>query len=756
MPLAPGNKLGPYEILATIGAGGMGVVYSARDTRLERTVAIKTVGEELLGDERARTRLMQEARAASRLNHAHICTVYEVGDVAGLTYIVMEYVEGRPLNSLARPSGLPAEKVMQFGAQIASALSHAHERGVLHRDLKTANLMITNDGHTKILDFGLAAQIRRVAPDDQTRTLDSIRENGELAGTPHYLAPEVLQGRPADERSDIWALGVVLYEMACGDLPFRGATQAEVFASILAKPPVRLPTAIPAGFRSILERCLTKQPADRYQHAHEVQMDLEGLTIPRRVGRTAPRRIGRIRSIAVLPLVDISQEAETSYFADGMTEALITDLAKIHSLKVISRTSVMRYKGASKPLPEIATELGVDAIVEGSVLRAGAQVRITAQLIHAASDIHLWAESYDRDLTSILTLQSEVAQAIAQAIQAKITPEEKRRLAAVRPAINPAALELYLKGRHFWNQRGPGLKKAIDFFQRALNEEPTYAPAWAGLADAYALLGFYGISAPNDVMPKAKEAAYKAVGLDPDLALPHASLGYVHVMYDWNWEQAEKEFQLALKLDSAYGPARYWHTTLALMQGQWDAAVAELRLGLECDPLSIYMQAHLGVALFYAGRWMESVRECSKALEWDPNFLSARITLGAAYFYQSRIDEAIRELEGAVEGSGRDQWALAYLGAVYAASGRYALAENIVREFEERRKREYISGLHIATVYVQLGRTDEAIQWLEVAYRERASFMFAMHRYNFIGDREIAHDPRFLDLMRRVGLSNDE
>jgi len=757
MALTAGTRLGAYEILAPLGAGGMGVVYRAQDTRLGRVVAIKLLGEHSLGDEDARARLLREARTASRLNHAHICTIHEVGETDGQTYIVMECVEGRSLKDLARPAGLPAETVTRYGAQIAEALTHAHEHGVLHRDLKTANLMITAEGRAKVLDFGLATRIDRAAPEEATHTLESISDSGALAGTPHYLAPEILQGRPPDERSDIWALGVVLYEMACGEMPFRGAnTQVELLAAILTKPPAPLLSTVPSSLRAVVDRCLIKEPAERYQHAREVRADLETTAASRPISRSGPRRAGRIRSVAVLPLADLSNDGEQAYFADGMTEALITDLAKIHSLKVISRTSVMRYKGSDKSLPQIARELGVDGIVEGSVLRAGGQVRITAQLIHAASDTHIWAESYDRDLKSVLSLQSEVAQAIAQAVQAKITPEEKRRLAAARPAINPAAHELYLKGRHFWNQRGPGLRKAMEFFQRAINEEPNYAPAWAGLADGYALLGFYGYAPPREVMPKAKEAARRALAIDADNAAAHASLGYVHVMFDWDWTQAEKEFQQALKLDSAYGPARYWHTTLALMRGRFDEAVAELKLGLECDPLSVYMQAHLGVALFYAGRWTESVRECSKALEWDPNFLSARCTLGAAYYYQSRIDDAIRELQGVVDGSGRDQWALAYLGAVYAASGQRDQAENIVRELVDRRKNEYISGLHIATVCIQLGRTDEAIHWLEEGYVEHSPFMFAMHRYNFIGDHEISQDPRFQDLMRRIGLTYDE
>jgi serine/threonine protein kinase/Flp pilus assembly protein TadD len=736
----------------------MGVVYRAHDTGLGRMVAIKLLGERSLDDEDARARLLHEARTASRLNHAHICTIHEVGESDGLTYIVMECVEGRRLNDLTRPAGLPAETVVRYGAQIAEALAHAHEHGVLHRDLKTANLMITAEGRAKILDFGLAMRISRPAPDDATHTLESITEMGTVAGTPHYLAPEILQGRPPDESGDLWALGVVLYEMACGEMPFRGATQLEVFAAILTKPPVPLPSVVPSNLRVIVERCLMKEPTERYQKARNVQADLEGLTVARRASRAAPRRAARIRirSLAVLPLADLSQDYQPAYFADGMTEALITDLAKIRSLKVISRTSVMRYKGSDKSLPQIAGELGVDGIVEGSVLRAGGQVRITAQLIHAASDTHIWAESYDRDLKNVLSLQSEVAQAIANAVQAKITPEEKRRLSA-RPAVNPAAHELYLKGRHFWNQRGTGLKKAADFFQRALNEEPNYAPAYAGLADAFALLGFYGFTPPRDVMPKAKEAARKALALDPDLAEAHASLGYVHIMFDWDFDQAEKEFQQAFKLNPTYGPARYWHSILLFVPGRWEEAIAEVKLGLEYDPLSVYMQAHLGVTLCYAGRWAEAVQECSKALEWDPNFLSARCALGASYYFLSGVDEAIRELQGAVEGSGRDHWALAYLGAVYAASGNREQAEAIVRELEDRRKTQYISALHIATVYTQLGKLDEAFQWLEEAYQERSAFLFAVHRYTFIGTgSNLRHDPRFQDLMSRIGLTYDE
>jgi len=731
----------------------MGVVYKAEDITLGRTVAIKLLGERLIGEESARAHLLREARTASRLNHAHICTVHEVGETADQTYIVMECLDGRLLSTLARPAGLPAETIVRYGAQIAEALAHAHEHGVIHRDLKTANVIITKENRAKILDFGLAIRIPRPLPGDATYTLDVV-EFGTVAGTPHYLAPEILRGLPCDRRSDLWALGVVLYEMACGEMPFRGGAQAELLAAILTKPPVPLPTSIPARLRVIIERCLMKEPLERYQQAEEARAALEAVALSKPRGRSTSARATRIHSVAVLPLADLSHNDEQAYFADGMTEALITDLARISALKVISRSSAMRYKSSAKALPEIARELGVDAIVEGSVLRAGDKVRITAQLIHAASDTHIWAESYDRDLTNVLSLQSEVAQAIAHAVEAKLTPEEKKRLTG-RPAINPAAHELYLKGRYFWNQRGPGLTKALDFFQRALIEAPGYASAHAGLADAYALLGFYGYAVPIDVMPRAKEAALKALTLDPSLAEAHALLGYVHTIFDRQWVEAEKEFQMAFKLNRTYSPAYCWRAILLFTIGTCEQAVAELKRGLEYDPISAYLEAHLGIILCYGGQWERACEHCLKALDLDPNFLVARCALALAYHFQSHTERAIRELEKAVEVSGRDPWALSYLAAVYAASGEYHEAQHLLIELEQRRKREYITAVNLAGIYFQLGKLDQGFEWLDAACQERAPQSTWIHQNPLFAIAEVRNDARFARVMDRIGLKYD-
>jgi len=434
-----------------------------------------------------------------------------------------------------------------------------------------------------------------------------------------------------------------------------------------------------------------------------------------------------------------------------MTEALITDIAKIGSLKVISRTSAMRYKGSAKSLPEIARELGVDGIVEGSVLRDGGRVRITAQLIHAASDTHLWAESYDRDVRNVLSLQSEVAQAIAQAVQLKLTPDEKRRLTA-QQVVNPKAHELYLKGRYFWNQRGPGLKKAIEFFQGALDEEPNYASPYAGLADSYVLLAFYGYSRPRDVMPRAKEAARQALRLDPNLTEAHTSLGYAYMMFDWDWEQAEREFQQAVQLNSAYSPARYWHSIFLFLRVSAEESIAEAKRALECDPLSVYGQAHLGVMLLFARRVREASEQFLKAIELHPNFLLARVNLGACYYLQSRTNDAIRELEDAVESLQRDQWPLAYLGAVYAASGQRARAEEILNELKQREATLYVPAVHVGMIHANLGDMDMAFKSFYKSHAERDPTFSMLPHHPLVLPDHARSDPRFKDLLQLIGL----
>jgi len=483
---------------------------------------------------------------------------------------------------------------------------------------------------------------------------------------------------------------------------------------------------------------------------------------------------GRLASIAVLPFSDLSPDKDNEYFSDGLAEEIINVLARDPHLRVIARTSAFAFKGQSQDIRRIAETLGVANVLEGSVRKAGNRVRVTAQLVQASDGCHLWSSRYDSELTDIFAVQDEISQAITGALQAKLgppacrtsagmpgtpgvhpevvlTPEEKRL--AARPVINPVAHEFYLKGRYFCNQRGHNLTKAIEYFQRTITEEPGYAPAYAGLACSCALLGFYGLAAPMDAMPRAKEAALQALALHLDSAEAHALLGYVHTIFDRDWERAEKEFEMAFHLNRAYSPACCWRAILLFAVANWRQAVAELKRGLELDPLSAYLEMHLGIILCFAGEWPRAAEHCSKALELDPNFSAARCTLALAYFFESHVERAIQELLRAVETSGRDPWPLAHLAAVYAASGAHEPAQSLLLELEQRRNREYISSIHMAAIHFQFGNLDRGFDRLEDAVEERAALAPWIHRIPLIATEEVRSDVRFSRLMDRMGLN---
>jgi serine/threonine-protein kinase len=763
-----GQTLAHYRIVEKIGEGGMGEVYRARDEHLGRDVALKVLPAGTLADEAARKRFRKEALALAKLNHSNIGTIHDFDTQDGVDFLVMEHVAGVTLSDKLAVGPLPEKEISRLGGQVAEALEEAHEQGVVHRDLKPGNVMVTAKGQAKVLDFGLAKLLRSEKEMVEATTVETLTQTAGVAGTLPYMAPEQLRGEEVDARTDIYALGTVLYEMATGQRAFPETQAVRLIDSILHTAPVapsRFQPRLSPELERIILKCLDKDAERRYQSARELRVDLERLSTPapqvaaprKRTLRRRPRRPSarRIKVLAVLPLKNLSRDPEQEYFADGMTEALIADIAKIKALKVISRTSVMQYKNVKKALPEIARELGVDAVVEGSILRVGDRVRITAQLIHAPTDTHLWAESYARDLKNILSLQSEVAAAIAHEVKAKLTPQEKAQLLDKR-TVNPAAHQAYMKGRYFWNQRGLGLKKSIEFFEQALAEDGTYAPAYAGLADAYALLGVYGYSPPRKVMPKAKETARKALEIDQNLAEAHTSLGFVHTVFDWEWERAEKEFQRALEINPSYSPARYWYAQLLMIRGRLEEALAEIRRGLEYDPASVYMQSLWGFVLLFGGRYREASEELRKAVELEPDYFVARSTLGVAYYFQSQLEDSIREFRRAIESSDRHHWPVAQLGAVYAASGDRNRAREILAELEQRCQKEYVSAMHIASIYTQLGEKEKAFEWLEKAYEERASLLWALERYPFASTDSLRSDPRFGDLLRRIGLRDGD
>ena len=653
------KQIGRYRVTARLGAGGMGAVYRAYDEKLQRDVAIKLLHHQ--SDEAGRERILQEARASSALNHPGICTVYEVEDQGEQSFIVMELVEGRPLSDLIPPDGFPFESVRGFGLQVADALAHAHARGVVHRDVKPSNILVTRRAASRswISDWGSTSDLSSSTA--RPNRIEIASDAGVLAGTLAYMAPEQLRGERPAARSDVWSLGVVLYELATGLRPYAGDTQFTLSASILGDAPRPLPDRVPTGLKKIVSRCLTKDPAERYQDAGQVHAALEALEIPRRrvagqpVRHDAPHRTTRVRSLAVLPLENLSPGPDDDFFADGMTDALITTLAQIRALRVISRTSVMRYKGARQPLPEIAQALNVDAIVEGTVLRSHGRVRIAAQLIHAASDTHLWAKQYESDMRDVLALQGDVARAIANEIQIQLSPQERSRLARSRP-VDPAAYEAFLKGRHFWYRRSPdALRKGVELLQQAISLDPSYALAHAALAEAYASMGWdlFGLTAPSESFPLAKQAARRALELDPNCAEAHAALGNTAMGFDWDWETAEQEFRHAIELKPQYGPAHIWYSHLLKAIDRTEESLAESRRALECDPLGLVLNMHMGWHLVYARQYEKAIEQCQKTLELDPTFILAHVFLGQAYEQSGAFSDAIAAFERAVELSRR-------------------------------------------------------------------------------------------------------
>jgi len=745
--MEPGARLGPYEIQHMIGAGGMGQVYKARDTRLGRTIAIKVLGA-VATHANALPRFEREARAISSLNHPHICTLHDIGCEDGLTFLVMEYLEGTSLAERLTDGPLAVEDVVRYGSEIASALAEAHRHGIVHRDLKPANIALTKNG-AKLLDFGIAKLLEGRDASPGAATNAAVTQLGDIVGTPEYMAPEQLEGRPADARTDIFAFGVLLYEMLTGRRAFGGPSRAAAIAAVMDRQPPPLSSMrpdIPPSLESLVDGCLHKDPAFRFRSADVLLAALIGVTPASGARRSA------VKAVAVLPLENLSCDPEQEYFADGMTDALITTLAQIRALRVISRTSVMRYKGARTALPEIARELNVQWIIEGTVVRSADRVRIGAQLIDGATDTHLWSKNYETDLRDVLALQSDVARAIAQEVQIQLTPQEQARLAGSR-RVDPVAYESFLKGRHHWYRRSPGsLERALDHLQRAIDADPTYALAYAGLADAYITLGWdlYGLRAPLDVYPRAKEAANRALQLDPNCAEAHAALAWAATGYDWNWIGAEAAFRRAIELKPQYGPLHIWYSHLLMALGRPHDSFDESLRALECDPMGLLLNMHLGWHYLYLRKYPQAIDQLVKALDLDPGFIVTRMFLGEAYEQVGMPAEAIEQFQKAVDLSARRPINLAGLGHAHAASGNRAEALIIVTELQSRSRSEFVSARAVAEIYLALGDHDEAFAWLQAAFEQRNGWLMHMkvnQRYD-----AVRTDPRYHALIRRLNL----
>jgi serine/threonine-protein kinase len=790
MTLAAGTRLGPYEILAPLGAGGMGEVYRGRDTRLGREVAIKVLPESFSRDPDRLRRFEQEARAVSALNHPNILTLHDVGESGGAPYVVAELLEGETLRQRLLAGPLGSRKAIEYGVQVAHGLAAAHEKGIAHRDLKPENIFVTADGRVKILDFGLAklAQTEGAeAPLTSAPTSAGGTQPGVVMGSVGYMAPEQVRGRPADHRSDLFAFGAVLYEMLTGDRAFHGGSAVETLNSILKDDPPepsRARSDVSPALDRVVRRCLEKNPAERFQSARDLGFALTETSgalsesRPAEVGpprgRTAaivagavllvlavlftanvgglrnrlsraPSSVG-IKSLAVLPLQNLSRDPEQEYFADGMTEELITDLAQIRSLRVISRTSIMGYKGTTKPLPQIGRELGVDGILEGSVQRAGNRVKITAQLIEAKSDRHLWANSYERDLAEVLSLQSEVARSVAREVQAALTPQEQARLES-RRLVDPQVYELYLKGReHAGMGVEKNLREAIALFEQALARDPRDARSWAGLADSWGMLSDFYVP-PREAMPKAREAAETALRLDDSLADAHASLALVLTMYDWKWSEAEKEYRLALDRNPGYAMAHDGYAMLLAALGRNADWPPESLRARSLDPLSPIFQSNAGWDFLMSRQPGDAVPVLRRAIEIEPAYGIAHAMLAVAYAQLGKRPEA---LASAHKGPEVDDspLTLATAGGAIAIAGDAAGARAVLAKLEEQSRTRYVCPYEVGVIHLLLGETDEAFRLLEKGYEVRSACMPFLK----VDPRldSIRSDPRYADLMRRL------
>lgn len=775
-----------YTILEEVARGGMGVVHRAQQHRPSRIVALKRIVSFQANPQETVLRFRREAEAIAALDHPNILPIYEVNESEdGFPFFSMKFATGGSLREAAPALQSRPNECAGLIAKVARAVAHAHENGILHRDLQPGNILLDGNGEPLVSDFGLAKWLDHES--DLTRTLTAF-------GTPGYIAPEQAEGAELTPAADVYSLGAILFNLLAHRPPFVGTTVLSVIHQAAASPAPRLRSLVPGidrDLETIVARCLEREPQARYQSARALAEDLErwlaGRPILARHARpatriwrwsrrnpylaaaattslvlafalawlvrdrsAAPSRVpAPAKSIAVLPFANLSGDPENAWFAEGVVDGILARLSKIAALKVISRSSTQRFQSAPGNIREIARQLGVQHILEGRVRKSGETVRMTVQLTHAPSQTNLWTETYDRKSTDLFQVESEIAQCIAAALATTLTGREQRAIQA-RQSTNVAAHHAYLKGRYFWNKRMPeSYKEARDYFQQAVTLDPTYASAYAGLSDAYQFLATTDVPSRRESFAKAREAARKAIELDDTLAAPHASLGLIAMNHDWDWAKAEQEFRRAIELDSNYATAHQWYAEYLMAVGRFDEGLAAIKRARELDPLSMIINADTGKFLYFARRYEDAIQQLQETMKMDPAFLDTQFWLGAVYTTTGRYEEAIREFEKFREPS--RAWTLTCLGYVYGVSGRREEAERILPELKQLTREGSLDPQGLRYVYMALGKTEETFAMLEQEYEVRSTGLISLKTHPWYDS--IRSDPRFPDLLRRMKLA---
>ncbi|MEK6303646.1 MAG: protein kinase [Acidobacteriota bacterium] len=758
-----------YRILSKLGEGGMGEVYLAQDPRLGRQVAIKLLPASYQYDPDRRARFLKEARAASALRSPNIAAIYDIGEHDGAMFIVMEYVEGDVLSRRIERVSLSAREVMDVAIQVSDALDEAHTLGIIHRDVKSSNLIVSQRGMVKMLDFGLAKVVEPDSPIDSSELTVSLGQQtayGTVMGTVSYMSPEQALGQRLDYRTDIFSLGIVMYEMLTGRLPFGGASANEIINNIVHNEPVaiaRFNYSAPPELERIVRKCMEKEAGRRYQNAREVSTDLRNLirdndsgasTDPDAVRKTLPARRGRSRkaidSLAVLPLINASGDPDAEYLSDGITESIINSLSQLPKLRVMARSTVFRYKGRDVDGKQVGHDLGVRAVLSGRVLQRGEQLIIKVELVDAIDGSLLWGEQYNRQLEDIFTVEEEMSREISEQLRLKLSGAQKKQLTK-RYTENTEAYQHYLKGRFHWAKRTEeAMKRGIEHFQQAIESDPVYALAYAGLADSYNLLASYSMLASSDAFPRAKAAATRALELDESLAEAHTSMSFVKFGYDWDWAGAESGFKRALELNPSYPMAHQWYSVMLAAMGRFEESFAHGKRALELDPLSLPISTLVGWLYHLARDYDRAIAQYKSTIELDAGFALAHRRLGQSYEQKQMYAEALDAFQKAEDLAGEDVELLSARAHLYGLLGEREKAEAALENLQVTSKRKYVPAYLVARAYAGMGEVDLVFEWLEKAFVERYGYLAYLNvEPLFDGVRS---DPRFVELVHRVGL----